>query len=127
MYKDTPKDTEKNRMECARNMIKRNRLDLLGRKILDSALGTPYIHNKMNEELTLKMTMKYIQHLKSLIHVQWCKWRKCTNCRHSFPLADGKFVRDRVFLETNFRGAKPVFPELGGEGGGHSLELKYTN
>ena len=27
----------------------------------------------------------------------------------------------------SFRGGKPMFPELGGRGGGCSLELKYTN
>ena len=51
--------------------------------------------------------------------------------RHHFVHTFGHYLQTighiRVFLETNFRGGQTNVSRIRGEGGGRSLEIKYTN
>ena len=89
-YDDGPKDPDKNQKERERNLRKGESLRLLRQKILESGIDYETVgdEKKMTEEVTLKLTIQLIQHLKLLIHQ---RGGNLANCKHAAPLANRKF------------------------------------
>ena len=89
-YDDGPKDPDKNQKERERNLRKGESLRLLRQKILESGIDYETIgdEKKMTEEVTLKLTIQLIQHLKLLIHQ---RGGNLANCKYAVPLANRKY------------------------------------
>ena len=89
-YDDGPKDPDKNKKERQRNLLKGDLLRRLRHKIQESGIDYESFgdEKKMTEEVTLKLTIQLIQHLKFLIHQ---RGGNLANCKKAVPLANRKF------------------------------------
>ena len=95
-YDDGPKDPDKNQKERERNLRKGESLRLLRQKIMESGIDCECIgdEKKMTEEVTLKLTIQLIQHLRFLIRQ---RGGNLANCKFAVPLAN------RRYPEIHFR------------------------